>query len=134
MNIYDAFETDVNCIRDGVWFDIEFPRGVVIARIKCRPMDATLNLEYQALLAEHALLPVPSSEEEKDERTAELFSRCCIVDWQDVTDRNGNPMACTPENIRKLVTDLPKVADVVLVNARRWEHYRRKFVDDTVGN
>lgn len=69
-----------------------------------------------------------------DKNDVDILAEQLVVDWAGVTDRAGNPLPCTPANVRKIFTELPSFRREVLTVARMDETFRKAALDAQVGN
>jgi len=113
-NLFKKFESDVEKERDGVPVFIE--DSVIWVR-----RAGGNNRAYRYAMAVAAR---PYAEQLRGEVGPELFNiqeailqqtfaDCVVVRWENVDDRNGDPMDCTPENFLDLVRSCPSVWDAI---------------------
>ena len=134
MDIWQAFETDAELCRDGLWIDIHEPSGKQVCSIKCRPADLSLNADYQAASVDLTLNAVGRNGDDQHALWAALYAETIITDWQGVTDRVGDELPCTPKNVKQLLTDLPIMFEQLRGKCRQWTFWRKKFVDEAVAD
>ena len=138
MDIYEAFETSEQLTKDGRWIDLEFG-GSVVCAFRVRSASPDLNAELRKAMADEAVasmatLPGLTAAVADKELENRLFAQAVITDWKDVTDADGDPLECTPENIVNVFTDLPLLAQRVKSEAYKWTNFRTVHEDKALGN
>lgn len=140
MDIYTAFETSETLIKEGRWIELEFG-GEVVCSFRVRSASPDLNGDLRRAMAEEAVANIGAATLETvtdsvADKTLEnrLFATAVVVDWKGVTDKDGNDLDCTPENIEAVFTDLPLLAQRVKNEAYKWVNYRQAAEEAALGN
>lgn len=138
MDIYEAFETSETLTRDGRWIDLEFG-GKVVCSFRVRSASPDLNSDLRKAMADEAVatmgtLPGLTAAVADKELENRLFAKAVVTDWKDVTDADGQPYKCTPENVEKVFTELPLLAQRVKSEAYKWTNFRTVYEDKALGN
>lgn len=129
MSLYRVFKTDAKSEVEGVWVEYATEPGKPPAKFKvaraggantkyAKALDAELK-PYRPLLARGQL----------DDKTAELayataFAKGVLLDWENVTDEAGAPLAFSVESAVRLFTDLPELFKDLQVQASRLAPFR----------
>lgn len=64
----------------------------------------------------------------------EVMAQVVVVDWENVTDRDGKKLTCTKENIIKLLTDLPDLYAEILAYSQDGSVYRLEEMEEESKN
>lgn len=132
--VFEAYATDENAERDGKW--VELRAGL---RVKVRYDDCLIAREWatkrakknrQLLIANGGVLPPKI----QDQNHVDLLAEVLVVDWSGITDREGNPLPCTKDNVRMLMRELPSLRRDVLFIASTEETFRAEAAEvDAMG-
>lgn len=107
-SLYDAFGTNAQYEKEGVWLD--FGDG----RIRVRRAGGS-NRRYLTTFAaktkpfRHAIQTGTLSTEKEQELLQEVYWESVIVDWEGIHDRQGNEMEFSRDNFKRLMSDLPEL-------------------------
>ncbi len=122
--LYEQYETDLAAENDGAW--VEF-RGGVHVRVRSENSKKAVDFAHklakkqrQVIVANGGVLP----KELADANEVALCEQALVADWKGVTDKAGNPLACTPENVRRVMKELPAFRRDVLFAARVDETFK----------
>jgi len=135
MGLYDLYKTDTKKERDqGV--EVEFPGD---AKVWLRRAGGQ-NTDYEKAL-EKVMKPYRRQiqqgmldEDKSRELEARVYARGVIIDWDGVTDEQGNELDCTEENIVKLFTDLPDLFVELKQQATDLSNFRREQTGEDAKN
>lgn len=132
--LYAQFEQ--TSTEDGIWITmLESDEGAPEFEVRVR---STRSRRAQRVRNElmQAHLKSGSRERNDQKEAVEMLARAIIVDWRGpaAVDKNGDPMPYSEANVRTLMTDLPWLAEKVLLAATMDEAYRRSAVERVVGN
>ena len=124
FNIYELFETDDDkeagegiklYFGPKIWIKIHRAGGAnknfaKVWAAKMRPYERDRSL---GKLAEPKALKL----------AAEAYAEAVILDWDGITDRDGNELAFTKENVVKVMTDLPELFLEVRTHANTYGNF-----------
>ena len=74
------------------------------AQFKLKQFERRDQLQEKGSLSDDALKEL---EADKQRVLVDMYAEHVIVDWKDVTDKEGNELKFNKENVVKLLTDLP---------------------------
>jgi len=139
-NLYDQFETDPAIEKSGVW--IEYGVGTdeepaprfLIARA------GGANLAFQKMMEAKAK-PIRRQLQNDLVETAQLqalerevFAQTVVLSWQNVTDRQGNPIVFSKNAVVQLFKELPDLFQDIREQANRAALYRKHIQEIDAGN
>lgn len=149
MRVYEAFETSEKLSKEGRLCEIEFG-GKVIAEVRVRPADPSLNADYRRELAELSVgLIEAGNVKEIDEETDRLllwkvYARTVVTNivWSDPADKKDQGLRFTKKlgaatrekNFVKLCQRAPKFFEAIQKVARQWSNYRAEHEEEAAGN
>jgi hypothetical protein len=123
-SIYDGYALDTQAENEGQWVDF---RGKVQIQLRSdnslqarKWSNRRIKQQRQQLIAHGGVLPP----EVLDKNEIDLCAEVLVLSWRNVLDRDGKPIPCTPDNARKLLTELPSLRRDVLFAARSEETFR----------
>jgi len=126
--LYELFETDIEAGEGGKW--LELIPGI---SFKLRRFTSTASLNSRRRLLAGLASRVTSDGDIDSKLETELMieqmAEAIIVDWKGVADRDGNELACTYENRKRVLTDLPDVRALLSDHAANIDNYRREQLD-----
>lgn len=133
-NLYALYETDGNYETNGI--DLEVAEGV---RFRVARAGGS-NKKYQQVLSK-LIKPYQRQfengtldEGKAGEIMQQAFIRGCLLGWQGVTDRNGEPMEFNEGNALKLFGDLPDLFEQLQEQAKKVSNYRSEDIEEAAGN
>jgi hypothetical protein len=130
---FDEYETSTEAEEDGAW--VEFRAGV---KVKIRSENSSEVREYltkltktqrNILKANGWVLP-PKLQDRNDVLACK---NAIVTDWEGVTDREGNPVPYSPDNVERILTALPRLREEILFIAKTDETYKAAK-EDMLGN
>ena len=135
MNLYEVYKTDTTKEREnGIRVDLPGDAAIWLRRAGGanshfdRAMDAVMK-PYRRQLQMGTL-----DDGKAEELMATVYARSVVIDWEGVTDEQGNKLDCTEENIVKVFTDLPDLFEDVKAQAGNMANFRREEVEEAKGN
>lgn len=139
MNLYAQFATDKNLEETGIRIsygadgDMTAP-AFIVARMggRNRAYQAALMTKmkpYKRQLDAGTLAP-----EVSESILLDVFVSKILKGWENVTDRNGQPLECTIENAKRLFTELPDLYSDLIDQAQKAETFRVAELDDVAKN
>ena len=138
MSLYETFKSAGTPLTEGVW--IEYGD----CRVKVRYAGRE-NKQYarvlRALTAPYARL-LENENANLDEKTqkkldsifAEIYAKSIVVDWEGVNDPDGNEMAYSWENAKKLLVDLPLFFEEIKKVSGTMQTFRQEQLEDEAKN
>lgn len=132
--IYDKFGTDKKAEQEGIVLDYGDGMEIRIARaggsnVKFEKAVQAKMRKY-GLQAKHDLL----EPEQQREIFREVLAETVVLGWQGFTDRKGNTLAFTKENVIQVFTDLPDLFDDVLEQSRKSSLFKQNLLEGEAGN
>lgn len=121
--LYDLFDSDRNLEKVGVWVEVGS------ARFKCRRAGGA-NDDYINLAAKkirpfaQAIQDDVLPREMGDDLMAEVYAETIVLDWENVTDRQGGQIPFSKEACVALFKELPNVFALVRAQADRAGNFR----------
>jgi hypothetical protein len=64
----------------------------------------------------------------------DVYAETIVLGWENVEDRDGNPLPYTKENCKKLLKDLPVLYDDIVEQAQRISLFKRAEIEDDSKN
>ena len=130
--LHKQFETDPKIEKEGVWItyegdEDEAPSKFLIARAGGANVEYTKAMERESKPIRRKLQNDLVSTTALRKLTIKVFSETVVLGWENVTDKAGNVLAFTPENVVKLFTELPDLFDDVHEQANRAALYRKSL-------
>ena len=132
MNPYAMFGTDSDLEKDGIWIDYG-PFGFKVARAggsneKYRRLMQARMKPYRRQIQNETM-----SEDKAQEILLETFVDGVLLDWRDVTDREGNKMEFNRENALQLLSDLKDLFADLQTQASKISNFRREEMEEDLG-
>lgn len=107
MSIYKKYSTDKTKDQEGVFIPVGGGASFKLTRMG--PTNIRYGNKFKALSKPYERLA--KNDELSPEKALEIqvkaFCGTVLVDWKDVTDKDGNPLEFSEENAVKVLTDLP---------------------------
>lgn len=135
---------DLDAERDGVWVDCPMLPGfsVKLASTGSREFERELEKRmepYRSLIrsdAEKSDAAPKFTTEMREQVVREAFASVIVRDWRGADDDSGNPIACTPEEALKVISDpqLRHVWEWIQRTAGARERYLTEKISASVGN
>lgn len=133
MNLYAAFQTDPNLEKNGVLIDYgDFK--FLIARAGGENKRFTKMLQQKMRPHARAAAAGTLSDEVSTRVVRECFCRTVLLDWEGVTDAEGNPLPFSVEAAEKVLTDLPDLFEDLLDQAKKVSNFLAQTREESSGN
>lgn len=140
VSVFDAFGTNTDEERDGVWRDFYGSNGVHV-RVRIARMGGS-NVAFRKTLErlskpyrKGSLDGTPNIPPEVDTK---LFNRAMaetiVKDWQGVYDGEGNDLACSVENVELVLNKASILAEFVAQEARNLDNFAVKVNEEIEKN
>lgn len=125
--LYQAFATVKQYETDGIVLDFgpsqfRVRRSGGSNRKYLSALQAKMRPHKQALAA--GTLP----EDKSKELLVEVFFETVVIDWYNVTDRSGAPLAYTLENFKMLMSDLPDLWSTLMVECDNIKNFQEEEI------
>lgn len=132
-NLFESYETDTVAEEEGAW--VELRPGI---HVRIRSSSSSTVREYATKLAKNQrnimkangwVLPPKMS----DRNDVLLCKHAIVTDWNGVTDREGNDVPYSPENVEKILIMLPRFREDIMFASQTDETYKATR-EDMLGN
>lgn len=134
MSLYKKFKTDSACETDGVWLDYGDDCRIKIARAGGSNKRFLKSAEkFRRRYKRQLELEILSNDVAQRE-AIKIYAESVVLDWEGVTDAEGNELNCNQENITKLFTDLPDLFIDVQQMALNASLFREEIDVEAAGN
>jgi hypothetical protein len=134
-NIYDAFSTNPKSESDeGVV--LQYGENINIRIHRAGGANQKYKNYARAKLAPYMRQINAGTLDENVTRglMIDVYARTVIVGWEGVTDKKGNPLDFTRENVVQVLTDLPELFDDIQKAAQEAALFRDAIQEDILGN
>lgn len=131
--LFDAYQTDKSMEEDGAWVEL---RGGIQVRIRseqsstAREYATKLTKQQRQILQANGWV-LPTNLQDRNEVL--MCKNALVVDWKGVVDEDGEELKCTPANVERICTVLPRFRSDILQAARLDETYK-SVKEDLAGN
>lgn len=117
------FKTDPVKEEEGTWMPVA---GDVEICVRSQQSESARAKAKDLLQRHRAALSVGASLTPEQNKAFEidLVSQCIVVDWRNMNQPDGSAIACTEENVREIVTMLPRLRQQILAYGESLENYR----------
>lgn len=133
MNLYEQFETHSDNVTLNFGGSEDAPVTIDIAY--AGEGNLTFKKAMERLMAPYRSLKpsdIPESQTKRILRQA--YAEGVVRGWKNVTDRDGNPLDFTTENVVQLFTDLPVLFRKVQEQATESSNFRAALLKADSGN
>jgi len=146
LSIWDVYESDANLEETGVWVET-LPEGT---RFKIASMDNKKASEYIQELYEPHKMKIREAQQlvERGEKAPasvtkliqdielQVFCRYVLLDWENVTNRDGTKLKYTWQNALKLLKDknMRRLKERLFEEADRQSNFAIKMVKESEKN
>jgi hypothetical protein len=137
--LYAQFETDPEIEKTGVW--IEYgensagqPIRFLIARSGGGNTEYLKQLETKAKPYRRQIQTETVERKTLEKIGLQVFCATCVKGWENVEDRDGNPLPFTQENVVKLLTDLKDLFGDLQEQSNKSALYRQMVLEADAGN
>lgn len=127
MNIYQKFGTDRVLETEGAWCwlipEVPPDPGVGIKLLSEHSPKVSSVMQRHLKKYRNFFMGFDMPHQVRDEIDIEVA--CAgVVDWKGFTGPDGQPLACTGEHVRQVMTDLREIRDAVLMQMKTSENFR----------
>jgi len=134
MSTYETFKTDEELEKKGIEIDFGDTGCFLVARAgganqRFKKASEKKFRPYRRQIESGTIDPKVANR-----LMVEVFAESVILDWQNVTDENGEEMACTYDNVVKLFTDLPDLFSEIQQEAMKFANYKAMEVEEDLKN
>ena len=132
--LYKKFKTDPKIEEKGVWIDYGDGVKVKIARAGGANAAFKKAVERHARKYRHQLRTGLMPADKADAVLREVFADTVILDWEGVTDEDGNVLEFTRENVVKVLEDLPDFFQDLQEQASNIELFKAEVLEKDLKN
>ncbi|MBY6111221.1 hypothetical protein KUV74_12535 [Halomonas sp. DP1Y21-3] len=115
---FNAEQNDPAKIDGGAWVELRGAKWLI-----ARSGNAAYREELEVLRTN-----LPESQAERMEAEARALAKGILRGWEDVIDRNGDPIPFTVANATRVLLDNDDLAIELAQESRRREHFRREDI------
>jgi hypothetical protein len=133
-NTYGAFATDPELEKSGVWLNLGGVGKFLIA------YAGGANERFEVLAEEYTRpyrrMITTGTMDEATAKTVmqKVFVDACLLNWEEVTNREGELLSFSKENAYKLMADLPHLFKMLQDEAGSFANFRKETLKDEVKN
>lgn len=135
MSLYTNYGTNKSLEVEGVWVD--YGGGAKLKLGRAGPTNPT----FKRLVEKNFRAKAGTknrvrniAEEEAREKIIQTYAQAVVLDWEGVTDENGNPLTFSKENVVKVFTDLPDFFNLVQEDAQNYATFQQEAEEEDQGN
>ncbi len=137
MSLYSLFETNEAAELDGfelILFDNDVEIRFTLAR--AGGSNRKFATRMQALLRpyERAIKAGTMSDDKAADIMCQTIAETVIMDWDNVNDRDGNPLQFSVSAAKQLLLDLPELRTIILEEAQKAVNFIAEEVEQNSGN
>lgn len=134
MSIYDLYETDTSLEEEGVWVEIGGGVNVKVAALGNKNHQKAMEKMFAPYKAQRRNGSL-DAEIEEDIHT-KAIAKAVLVDWEGVTDREGDILPYNFENAYKILADesLKRFKGNILFLAKEAETFKKQEQEEAVKN
>lgn len=138
-NLYKLFKTDENLEKDGVWLQYGEtedgqPIRIRIARAGGGNTKFAKELEKRTRPYRKALQNGTLDDKTADRIYKEVYAETVVLEWQNITDQDGNLLDFSVENILKVFKDLPDLFRDIQEQSNNVAIFREEMRESDLGN
>jgi hypothetical protein len=102
----------------GVWLP-PFPGDRSLKILRAGGSNKKFSRAFQQAIKPHrrAMERGTLDSDVSDALMRDVYSKHIVVDWRNINDAEGNPVPCTPENVKAFFTALPEIFTEVVAYA-----------------
>lgn len=126
MSLYSQFDTNKSLETNGFALELVDDDGSKITFILARAGGANkaFTNELTKLMRPYARMPEGDARNKLAEQmTVKAMAKHIVVAWDNVKDRNGEPLDYSPENCEALLLDLPDLAEFLIREANKLSNF-----------
>jgi len=134
MSLYEAYETDTKLEEGGVWVDLSGGVKVKVAALGNKAHQKAMEKMFAPYKNQRRRNSMDETIEEDIHTKA--IAQTILLDWEGVTDREGNKLKYSFENSYKILIDesLKRFKADILYIAKEAETFKQQEVDESVKN
>lgn len=136
MSIYKTFQTSKDMERDGIWLDyglldedVTKPIRIKVARSGGSNQNFAKALETKTKPHRRSIQTETIDTKIVEKLLMETFVDSVILDWTNVSDKDGNVLPFTRENVILVMTDLPDLFADIREQSAKAVLYRQEILD-----
>ncbi len=132
VSIFARFKTNRTAEEDGTWIDLG--GGL---KVKIRRFSAKKSVDVREALEKPYRMRGGKTEIPKDileDITWRHLADGIIVDWSGVVDTDGSEIKFSSDAAYKLMSELPELAKIVIMEAIDFDNFKAEAAKETAGN
>ena len=140
MSLYEAYETDPKLEKEGVHIEVGTTKKGEVATIRVRRAGGA-NQMFSKVFEQKSkpyrrLLEIPGAIDPaiQEKLMREVYADSIVVGWENIEDRQGNPIPFSKENVIKLFAELPELFKRVVRESQDMAVYRTEVREAESGN
>ena len=138
MSLHELFGTDKNAEEKGVWVwygeEEDKAPGFLIARMGKSNKKYSKTLEKNTRAHRRAIELETMKEDQADKIFLKTFCKSVLLDWKNVTTKDGKTLPFSTKNAIELLTDLPDLYDDLNEKARKATLFREETQEEDAKN
>ena len=138
MSLYNTFQSAGDKLTEGVWVDYGDQRVKIRYagrenKLYVKTLRA-LTAPYGRILGNDNVNMDAATDRKMNAIFAEVYAKSVLADWENMLDKNGEPLPFTWENAKQVLIDLPLFFDEVKAVAGSMQAFRDKELEDESKN
>ena len=133
-NVYEEYGTDTKAEREGVW--IKFGDGLEIKLARAGGKNRKFAKVFEKKTRPHRrrLETMTAKEGLAEKLLIETFATTVVLDWKNITDKDGSPWPFSKANCIQLFTDLPDLFAEIREEAQRMDNFQNVQTEEDEKN
>lgn len=140
MSLYNAYETDRSAEVDGVHLEVGTDSKGRISTIRVRRAGGA-NQQFAKVFEFKSkpyrrLMEIPGALDPavQERIMREVYAESVVVGWENIEDRDGNPMEFSKDNVLRLFTDLPDLFRTIMKESQDMALFRKVTAESEAKN
>jgi len=129
MGVYDTFGTEEKFEQDGIWLEYGDSKFLVAraggSNEKYKKLFLKKTKPHRVAIQNEIL-----TDEVGERLLVELYADAVILDWQNVTDREGTNLLFNRENVIQVLTDLPFLFSKIREECEKVSNFQKEAIRD----
>lgn len=139
VGLYAQFQTDPDMEKTGIELVFRMGNGIPDVKIQIARAgggNTRYNkvLEFKTKPYRRQIQTETISDADYQAIMREVYAETVILRWEGVTDREGNPLPFSKENVVQVLKDLPDLFTDIQQQANKVALFRKANLDDAAGN
>ena len=132
MNLFKAFTTDPKLEEEGRWVTIggtdEAPTELLLARTGTRRYNAVMAQQYEAHRTLLDSKDTVAANAKVEQMVQHALAACVLLGWKNVEDDNGDPLAYSYDNAKRLLA-MRDFREIVTKEADKFQMYKKEQME-----